>query len=258
MQVPIEIENYAILNDIHFPFEDKARYKVALKILKSVLNLKHVYLNGDIGEFNGVSQHPKMPGGLPFCHEIDYINVKFDELGKMFPRIPFTLNEGNHCNRFFRYIRDVAPQMWGLITCPLILKFEQRPLWKFVPYGPSQLIQCGKSNLYLRHEPLGMGKNHAKATAENSNIDLAYGHTHQYQIATHRKFGLKPTTNKAYSLGWLGDETNHIFDYRGAKDNWVKGITIVSCEPKSGEYNLEFIDLSKLPVIYKGERFDAK
>ena len=251
--------NYPILNDIHFPYEDKARYRVALKIMKSLPNIGHIYLNGDITEFLAVSAHPKYPGeSVSFCREVEYANAKFDELQKMFPDIPVTYLCGNHEHRFFRYIRDLAPQMWGLTDCPKLFNFPDRPKWKFVDYGPKQIVRCGKSNLYLRHEPRAGGANHALTTAMKSNVDTAYGHTHQYQEATHKTFGVVEKTVRAYSLGWLGDESYNVFDYRGPKDNWVKGMSVVDAEPKSGDYTLDFINMTRLPVIYKGERFDAK
>jgi hypothetical protein len=252
------IERYGILNDVHFPFEDKARYATALRLFDYV-GIKHLYLNGDIGEFQAVSTYEKHPGeSWAFCSEIEYINKKFDELGKLFPDMPVTLIEGNHCYRFFRYIRDVAPQMWGLIDCPSLLKFPDRPKWKFVPYGPTQLVKCGAANLYLRHEPLGSSRTSAKLTAENSYINLAFGHTHMHQIYSHKKFGPKPMTNTAYSLGWLGDVRHKVFDYRGPKEAWVNGCTIVEADVKSGDYTLEFISLQKLPALYRGQFFSAK
>lgn len=247
------------MNDIHFPFEDRTAYQVALNILLEA-KIDCLYLNGDIGEFQGPSKHPVHPGETTsFCFEIDYINKKFDELQLLFPDIPVTLIEGNHCYRFFRYIRDVAPQMWGLIDCPSLLKFPDRPRWKFVPYGPTQLVRCAESNLYLRHEPLGGGKmNHSKATAEASYTDIGYGHTHTFSTYSHRKFGPVPISNTAYSLGWLGDKSRHCFDYRGPKDAWVKGCTIVEFDPDSGSYTLEFISLEKLPALWRGQYYSAK
>lgn len=251
------LKRYGILNDLHMPYEDRSRYKTALRILKKV-KIDHLFLNGDIGEFLGVSAHPKHPeNSIAFPHEIDYLNKKFDEIQSMF-QIPVTLIEGNHCYRFFRYIRDVAPAMWGLIDCPAILKFPERPGWKFVPYGPDQWVRCGVANLWLRHEPLCGGKSHAIGTAENAAVDVAYGHTHQFQTAAHRKCGPKPITTKAYSLGWLGDKTRSVFDYRGPKDRWVTGCTIVEADEKTGQYTLEFVCLDKLPALYRGEKFDAR
>jgi hypothetical protein len=251
------IKRFGILNDVHFPFEDRVRYETALRIFEAV-GIDHLYLNGDIAEFMSISAHPKHPGeSFSFPVEIDYCNKRFDEIQARFPGLPVTLIEGNHCYRFFRYIRDVAPQMWGLIDCPLLLKFEQRPGWKFVPYGPTQLVRAGLSNLYLRHEPLAGGMMPAKGTAEASYIDMAFGHCHRWQSYTHRKFGPVPITNTAYCLGWLGDKSRPVFDYRGAKDTWVEGCTIVETDEATGAYTLEFINLQKLPVLYRGVRYSA-
>lgn len=251
------VESYAILNDVHFPFEDRRRYEIALEIFKAQPTLKHIYLNGDIAEFQGVSAHPIHPSekGINFSTELVYVNKRFDELMEMFPGMPVTYIVGNHEHRFFRYVRDIAPAIWGVIDCPELLKFPERPLWRLVDYGPTQLVRCGKSNLWLRHEPLGSGKNHAGLTAEKSIVDLAYGHTHVYQAAMHRKFGPGHVHTKAYSLGWLGDKSRHVFDYRGAKDNWALGCTIVEADVLTGEYTLEFISLERLPVLFRGRHY---
>lgn len=234
------IEFYGMLNDVHFPFECRKRYPKAIEIFKKK-KITRLFLNGDIGEFQGVSAHPIHPSDKwAFNEEVDYLNKKFDELQDAFPDVPVTYICGNHEYRFFRYIRDLAPQMWGLIDCPLILKFEQRPRWKFVDYGPTQLVKAGDANLYLRHEPLGTSRRHCPMTAETSLVDIAYGHTHTYQVSTHRKFGPSPVMTTAYSCGFLGDKTRHVFDYRGPKDSWAEGCTTIEVDTKTGEYELKF------------------
>jgi len=253
----VAIENYVILNDIHFPFEDRTRYAVALNVMRD-LAPSHIYLNGDIGEFLSVGTHPRHPADpARLADELAYINKKFDELKELFPDAKVTLIEGNHCYRFFRYIRDLAPQMWGVVEeMPTLLRFDERG-WRFVTYGPTQIVKCGNSNLWLRHEPLGCGVSHAKTTAESSVVDLAYGHTHTWQSYSHFKFGPSPYIVRAYSLGWLGDKSRPVFDYRGSKANWVEGMTHVECDSATGDYTLNFIDLRKLPVLYRGERYSA-
>lgn len=253
------IVRYGVLNDIHFPFENKTAYATAVRLLASV-GIEHLFLNGDIGEFQGVSSWPVHPTekNIHLVAEIAYMNKKFDDLCSIFPGVPVTYICGNHEYRLFRFIRDIAPQMWGLVPgCPQLLQFEKRPNWKFVDYGPTQLVRCGKSKLYLRHEPLGRGANHAKQTAEVSLVDIAYGHTHAYQTHSHRKFGPTPITTRAYSLGFLGDRTRSVFDYRGPKDSWVEGATVVECDAATGDYSLEFIDLRKFPVLYRGKKYSA-
>jgi predicted phosphodiesterase len=254
------MESYAIINDVHFPYEDKTRYSVCLDIMKEI-GPTHLFLNGDIGEIQSFSHWPIHPTekGIGLIAEIEYMNKKFDELVATFPSTKVTYLCGNHEDRLFRYIRDIAPHMWGIVPdCPELLKFKERPGWKFVPYGPTQLIRCGKANLYLRHEPIGRGVSHAKTTAEASVVDIAYGHTHTYQSYTSRKFGPTPVINKAYYLGWLGDKSRKCFDYRGSKDNWTIGFTAIDCDEKTGNYSLDFICLDRLPVFYKGKAYGKK
>ena len=237
----MSVVQYAILNDIHFPYESKNYYK-AIKQMESWPDLRHIYLNGDICEIESVSTHPKSPSAQKqLLDELDYANQKFDTLQRLFKKIPVDYLCGNHEFRIFRYIRDVAPQMWGMLSEPKLFKFEQRPLWKFHDYGPSQLVKIGKAeNLYCRHEPLGGGTNHASATATKSLVSIIYGHTHVYQLATHKKFGPKPITVMAISNGWLGDITKTCFDYRGSKDNWQSGFMRVDCDEHSGEFECRF------------------
>jgi UDP-2,3-diacylglucosamine pyrophosphatase LpxH len=239
----MSVVQYAVLNDIHFPYEGACYYK-ALDQMKSWPNLKKIYLNGDIAEIESVSSHPKSPEAQQvLLHELDYVNKKFDQIQKMFPGVPVQFIEGNHCYRILRYIRDVAPQMWGLIHTPKLFKFDERG-WNFVPYGPTQWAKCGSAkDLWLRHEPLAGGASHAKATADRAYVSVIYGHTHQYQIHTVKKIGPKPYHVTAMSAGWLGDIRQPCFDYRGAKDNWVNGFTRIDCDEKTGEYEIRFIYL---------------
>lgn len=234
------IIQYAVLNDIHFPYENKPAYKRALEIIDKFPDLRGIYLNGDIAEIESCSTHPKTPTAQKLLiKELDYTNERFDQLQKLFPKIPVTLIEGNHCYRIFRFIRDVAPCMWGMLHTPKLFRFDERG-WKFAPYGPMQWVRCGVSDLWLRHEPLART---AKATAVESSVNILYGHLHIYETAMHKKMGPKPYTVRATSGGWLGDIKRDCFDYRGARDNWVNGFTRIDCDEKTGEHELRFIFL---------------
>lgn len=238
------IVSYAILNDIHFPYESKAYYR-ALALMQKWPNLKHIYLNGDIAEIESCSSHPKTPTAQQLLlNEIDYVNKKFDMLERMFPDVKVHYICGNHEHRIFRYLRDIAPNLWGMLSSPKLFKFDERPNFKFYDYGPTQLIKCGSTkDLYVRHEPLAGGANHAKGTAEKAYVSIIYGHTHVHQIYTHKKYGPKPIVCTAISNGFLGDIKADCFNYRGTKDNWQLGFTRVDCDESTGEYKYEFIYL---------------
>lgn len=235
---------YAILNDIHFPFEATAYYK-ALSMMQALPNLSGIFLNGDIAEIESVSSHPKSPQAQrTLLGELEYVNKKLDQLQNMFKDVPVHYICGNHEHRIYRYIRDIAPQMWGMADCPKLLGFDTRPGWKFYDYEPTQLVKVGKTrDLYCRHEPLASGANHAAGTAAKSLVSIVYGHTHVYQLSTHKKFGPIPTLVTAVSNGFLGNIDSPCFNYRGSKDNWVNGFSIVECDEKTGEYEIRFIYL---------------
>lgn len=135
----------------------------------------------------------------------------------------------------------MAPQLWGMLTEPKLLKFDERVGWFFHDYGPTQLVKVGLTrDLYCRHEPLAGGQFHAKATAEKSTVSLIYGHTHVFQQYTHKKFGPTPYNVTAISNGWLGDITKDCFNYRGPKDNWQSGFMRVDCDLNTGDYECRF------------------
>lgn len=213
--------------------------------MKSWPDLRGIYLNGDIAEIESVSTHPKSPSAQKaLLSELDYVNKKFDQLEKMFSGIPIHYICGNHEYRIYRFIRDVAPQMWGMLKLPSIFRFDERKSFKFYDYGPTQLVKIGSAkNLYCRHEPLVGGANHAKGTAEKSIHSIIYGHTHVYQSYTHKKFAEKPFNVTAISNGYLGNISAECFNYRGSKDNWQLGFSRVDVDEKSGDYEVRFISL---------------
>lgn len=248
------IVEYAILNDVHMP-DESPMYETVMRFLASRESLAGIYLNGDILECEGITAHPKHPGSSRrFSEEIEYANDKLDDIEATFQGVPVVLIEGNHCFRMFRYIRDRAPELYGLRGSTIAdqLQLAERRNFSFVPYGPMQLAQCGVSKLWLRHEPLRGGANHAKATAEKSLVDLAYGHTHVYQVATHTKYGPKPLVTTAYSLGHLADKTKATFDYRGPNENWVEMFSLVQCDSQSGEYKLHALDVGSGAFVFEG------
>lgn len=238
------IISYAILNDIHIPYQGKCYY-TAISMMQQWPALRGIYLNGDIAEIESVSAHPKSPTAQRLLlDELDCVNKEFDNLQKLFPGIPVHYLSGNHEFRMYRFIRDMAPQLWGMLHEPKIFKFDQRPGWMFHNYGPTQLVKVGKTrDLYVRHEPIAGGATHSKGTAEKSVVSIIYGHTHVYQQYTAKKFGPNPYNVTAISNGWLGDITKPCFDYRGSKDNWQNGFTRVDCDERTGEYEARFIFL---------------
>lgn len=220
-------------------------YYRALELMQTWPDLRGIYLNGDVMEIESVSTHPKTPRAQQsLLTELEYGKRKFEQLEGIFGDLPIDYISGNHEYRIYRYVRDVAPHLWGMIETPKLLGFDERKNCRFHDYKPTQLVRVGETrDLYVRHEPLVGGANHAKGTAEKSLVSVIYGHTHVYQAYTHKKFGPSPITVTAMSNGFLGDISSECFNYRGSKDNWQLGFTRVDCDEKTGEYEARFIFL---------------
>ncbi len=254
--IPMSVKRAGLITDIHMPYESDA-YDIALKIFIAQ-EVDRIYLGGDVPEFESVMAHQRRPGGISqLCEELDYTNARMDELEAMFYGIPIDWLAGNHCDRLNRFLVKMAPELYGLaLDCPTLFHIPERPWFTWHNYGPQQLARIGESNLFMRHEPLGGGVNHAKGTAALSNVDIVYGHTHSIsKYTTNRRGadGLEPVT--AYSLPWLGDASKPCFNYRGPTDRWSNGCAIVIYDDETGEYQLDVITITNGEAFYGGKTY---
>lgn len=250
----MSLKTYAILNDIHIPYQTKD-LDLVLKILRDIPSLSRIYLNGDIGELESVSSHLRSPSGISSLKkEAKYINFWLDRLQSFFPRTEIVMIQGNHEYRLDRYLWRNAPALDGIegLTIKGLLKLRERGI-RHVEYGPKQLEQCGRANLWLRHEPCSGGQNPAANTAKRFSCDIAFGHTHIYQQYSYKLKGPTDRIVTATSLGFLGNIDSDIFNYRGSKDMWVNGFGLVQCEEDSGKYRLDFVELQDGLAIYGGK-----
>jgi predicted phosphodiesterase len=252
----MSIKKIGLMTDIHMPYESPA-YDVALNIFKDQ-EVDGIILGGDVPEFESVSSHAKRPDGAKqIVEELDYTNARMDELEAMFYGIPIDWVEGNHCHRLTRFLANMAPELFGLgLDCPTLFNVHERPYFTWHSYGPGQLARVGESNLYIRHEPLKGGVNHARATALCSNVDIVYGHTHsvsRYTINNRGISGMESVT--AYSLPWLGDASQSCFNYRGAVDKWSNGCAVVTYDDETGEYQLDTIIITEDGAFYGGKSY---
>lgn len=244
------------MNDLHVPYQTKDM-DLVFQILRDIPSLTHIYLNGDIGEFESVSSHLKSPSGISSLKkEAKYVNFFLDKLQSFFPRVKIVLIQGNHEFRLDRYLWRNAPALDGLegLTIKGLLKLRERGI-DHVKYGPRQLERCGKANLWLRHEPVSGGQNPAANTAKKFSCDIAFGHTHVYQQYATKYKGPTEYVVTATSLGFLGNIESEIFNYRGSKDMWVNGFGLVQCDEESGRYRLDFVELRDGLAIYGGKAY---
>jgi len=249
---------YGILNDIHFPYEDKVAYELALKVLSDQPNLAHIYLNGDVPEFEAVTAHQKYMLAKDYLfEEVEYTNKRLDELQDRFPGTPITWISGNHEYRLERFLERQARELYGCgMDMVTLFNLAGRGI-DWVPYGPRQLVKCGQSDLYLRHEPLSSSRTHSKITAEGSNVSIAYGHTHTYQEYSVKRLSVESPIITATAVPFLGDIKAKVFNYRGSKDNWQNGFAIVSCDTESFKHVIDVIIIEDNRCMFGGKIYEA-
>ena len=248
------IDKYLIINDIHIPFEDQPTVNIFFQMLKEG-GYKRLFLNGDIPEFESVSSHRKRPGCHKFLiEEIAACNRFVDQIRKVYSG-PIVWIEGNHEWRLGRYLLDQAPELIGSFSCRQAFRVDLLEKFSWIPYHPRQWVRAGDARLWLRHEPVGGGMNHAKQTSDNVAEDCAYGHTHTIQSYTIKKLGGKRIM--AHAMPAACDFSHENFDYRGPKDRWVNGFTEVEAETKSGRYSLRCIETTDGLALHNGKFYRA-
>lgn len=197
------------------------------------LKPKEVVILGDYADFYSVSSHTKDPRIANMLKD-EIIDVLFglEELDKLFPDAKKVFIEGNHEFRLERYICDRAPGLFNVTDTRYLLELNDRPNWKFIPYGPNQSYSVLGSKLFARHEPLG---NTAKLTATRALCSLVYGHIHR--IEESHLVGLDGTNHVCFSVGWLGDKRkDKIFDYVKGHHQWQLGFGVVFVDSDTGYF----------------------
>lgn len=242
------IKTALIIPDCHIPYEDKKAYAL---MLKAAIDLKpdEIVIGGDFADFYAVSSHGKHPLlAHTLMEEIERVIQRLDELDKLFPDAKKYFIEGNHEFRLERYIQNVAPGLFGVTETKNILKLDQRPNWKFFPYGPNQCHHVLQSYLRARHEPVG---NSAKLTAQRALCSLIYFHIHR--IEESHAVGLDGTNHVAFSVGWLGDKRfDKVFGYVKNHFQWQLGFGVVRVDDQTKLFYHQ-----KIHILNNGRKYSC-
>jgi predicted MPP superfamily phosphohydrolase len=233
------LENVLIIPDTHRGHHHVKAYNLMIEAA-SFIGVEHIYLLGDYADFFSVSSHerdPRLPQLL--SDEVVDVMAGLQELDDVFPSAKKVFIEGNHEYRLERYLRDRAPALFGVTSTEHLLEINKRPNWKFVSYGPNQIVQVANSFLYARHEPIGPN---AKTTATKAMCSIVHGHTHRIESAY--SIGLKGDQHICYSPGWLGDKRKDmIYGYVKNHHQWTMGFSIVSVETDTGLFYPQIIQI---------------
>lgn len=241
--------------DTHVDDHDERAYQLCLKVFKDI-QISELVILGDFADFYSVMSHQKDAEMARYQleKEVEAVNTKLDELDDLFPKAKKIYIQGNHEYRLERYISSRCPELFNLIKCEELFKFDARWNWLWIPYGPHQLYSIMGGKLHARHEPLASGVNHARGSIQKAGISHVYGHVHQRQEC--ESVMLDGSRIRAYCPGWLGDQRKPSFQYVKNHHQWSLGFSVTTHMPNGNWFSnlCSIIDYQTVlgKTLYKG------
>jgi len=171
---------FLILCDLHFPYQDNEAIECAINEgLKQ--GCDSIVLNGDALDCHMISDFVKDPRKRKFKDELYSIRQFLASLRHTFPNANIYYKEGNHEERYWRYMRIKAPELFDIdaFDFPTLTHCDKHNV-KWID-GKSKL-NIGKLSIFHGHE---FGKqflpsvNVARGLFMKTKVSSMCGHHHQ-------------------------------------------------------------------------------
>jgi predicted phosphodiesterase len=163
---------YAVIGDIHGPWEDERAVDLFLYICKD-LGVTNLILNGDILDFYNINAHgPKDPDVQTNLEdEIEWGRNFLARLKKELPKTKITYIFGNHEYRLDRFIMKNAPVFWNMLRLDKMLELERLGI-DWVPYN--ERYQVEDTSLFVQHSPPSYSQNLANTSLQKKMDPRSY------------------------------------------------------------------------------------
>lgn len=132
--VDVTSESVGVISDAHWPFHDLRRdadgnyygaYMTALTELKAA-NIETLILNGDMMDCFHLSSHEKLEARRDWKWELDVSRAMLKHLRDFFgDKVRIIYREGNHEERFERYMSRHAKELSGVYDMAELLKLRE-------------------------------------------------------------------------------------------------------------------------------------
>jgi len=178
--VELKGNKFLILSDIHLPYQDNEALECAISEgLKQGCDA--IILNGDALDCHMISDFVKDPRKRKFKDELYSIRQFLASLRHTFPNAHIYYKEGNHEERYWRYMRIKAPELFDIdaFDFPTLTHCDKHDV-KWID-GKSKL-NIGKLSIFHGHE---FGKqflpsvNVARGLFMKTKVSALCGHHHQ-------------------------------------------------------------------------------
>jgi predicted MPP superfamily phosphohydrolase len=281
-------ETAIALNDLHCPFQDNAAVKAVLDFIKD-LSPDIVFLLGDILDFADISHFCRNPLRSLSREEIEEAAAQSKDTGpdyvlqaamqrelneaykflegvrKAAPKARIKYVFGNHEYRFYRFLMEKAPELFGLtragkdqrhksvLSVDYLLRFDDLDIDSVFSGMRESYIQWG-AYLILGH--FNVVRAHsgwtAKALVEQKNISLVQSHTH-------RMGSFHKTAFNGYQL--VGHENGCLCSLEPeymVSPNWQQGFSVLHKKCGGDRFHIQQVPIVDHKFFYGDVEYGNK
>lgn len=193
-----------ILPDLHIPYHDHEAIRLAVEFGRK-FKANFILLNGDFGDFYSVSFWENDPRKRNFESELNSMKDALGYIRGRFRQARIVFKDGNHEERWYRYGRVRAPDIYGIpdFTIPKILDFAKYGIEHVSEMRP---IRLGRLNVIHGHEykfNISNPVNPARGFFLRCKVNCIGSHMHQ--TSQHSEKNLEGKVISTWSTGCLCD-----------------------------------------------------
>lgn len=220
-----------LMSDIHLPFHDVAAVEAAVSYGKEQ-NVTHVMLLGDAIDCHAISRWESHPKERDFEGEIETAVAFWKWLRAEFPKARIILKDGNHEERYERFMIDKAKELLS------VKKFEFAKVFELDEHRIEHVtekrkVRFGKLMGIHGHEVrFSSAVNPARGLWLKMKVSAIAGHLHR--SSTHSERDGHGHTHFTYGLGCLCD----LEPKYAPMNEWTHGFATVRIE-KDGAWHCD-------------------
>ncbi len=222
-----------IISDLHFPYQDNKAIELALQFgLDNGVDC--VLINGDLLDFARISRHETDWRQRTVAEEFEAVRAFLFGLRELFPKAKIVFKEGNHDERWEKWLYHKAPEIFDDTEFKLDVRLKLGEL-KIDYVKDKRPINIGKLTVLHGHELSGGsgGVNPARATFLKTLSSVIVGHYHK--TSSHVERTMVNEIISVHSMGCLCGMTPMYMSV----NKWNQGFAYVELDLKSGEYHLQ-------------------
>ena len=221
-----------IISDLHFPYQDNEAITAALNYgLKEKVTC--ILINGDLLDFAAISRHEKDWRQRSVYEEFEAVRSFLKMLRKTFSKAKIVFKEGNHDERYEKWLYVKAPELFDDPEYQLEVRLKLGEL-NIDIVKDRRPVKIGKLTVLHGHEMAGTsgGVNPARSTFTKTLESVLIGHFHKSSSHSENSmWGDLKVTESVGCLCGLHPQFMRI-------NKWNFGFAIVDLKITTGKYKV--------------------